>query len=315
MTDLLPRYTAMEERIERDTVQGLVDFWMGFYMWAKPYVLAKGRASQIDMRTAQENGTLGSHSGIDIDSINFKEELGLDNKPEALYQQMQVEIGIRLENTCFRLMWWLWEDNMDEGDWVYIKKTRVFGDKVYYKEQPPGAPNAGAPSPIRFPFRIMDTKLIYEYRIVQHHRFQLYFGLALHWIYTVDYNNLFMTYPEMGYVHASAVSGGTAFQDTLADEEDAISHFPLMSLSLRVEANPVAGLRIAFDIQEMYAYYGNYLDFRAGIYNDIGYGVRLGAGYRVWALTVDAEGIGSEETDFTFRVVFQGIWIGLFFYV
>ncbi len=311
-SDLLPKHTDMIDTVTRDVHQGLVEFWVGAYMWLKPGLTAKGKASQEDMRTAQSQGVLSAVHGIGIRTIDFEKEMGLSDKPEGLYQQMQVEVGLRLENNVFRILWWMWENNQDEGDWVWIKQRRAFGDKVFYEGKP-----------LRMPFRIMDTKLIYEYRVVPWNRFQLFLGIALHWIYTVDYNALFEAYPELGYKHASAQvhtvdnppswnAGDAYFMDEPIDEDPVGAHYPMASLCLRFDIRPVEGMHIAFDVQEMYVYYGNYIDLRAGIWNEIAMGVKIGAGYRLWAVTADVSELGGEKTNFTGRAVFQGFWAGVF---
>ncbi len=311
-SDLLPKFSDMIDTVNRDVHEGLVEFWVGAYMWIKPYIIAYGKASQQDMRTAQSQGVLASVHGVGIETVNFKDELNVDDKPEGMYEQMQVELGVRFENNVFRLLWWLWEDNQDDGDWLLVKKTRAFGDKVYY-----------AGKPIRFPFRMMDTKLIYEYRIIPWNRLQVFFGIALHWIYTIDYNSMFYAYPELGYEHSSAGvhdidnppawnAGDAYFVDEPIDEDPKDGHYPLASLSLRVDARPFGGWHIAADVQEMYVYYGNYIDLRAGVWNEIALGVKIGVGYRLWAITADITEVGGQKTNFTGRAVFQGFWAGLF---
>jgi hypothetical protein len=54
---------------------------------------------------------------------------------------------------------------------------------------------------------------------------------------------------------------------------------------------------------------------RVGVWNEIALGVRLGAGYRLWAVTVDINEAGTHKTNFDGRAVFQGFWAGIFFYI
>jgi hypothetical protein len=303
--DVLPKRTAMIEAVKKDVIQGLTEFWGAIYLWTSPYLLAKGKSTQQDMRAAIAQGVLFADYGIHLRTVNFKDELGIDDVPDTFTGLIQLELGARFENHVFRLLWWYWEDCQDRGDFVYVKVDTAFGDKVYL-----------AGRPIRFPFKLMDTKLIYEYRIIPWYKFQLFFGISLHWLYTIDYNVLWDTYEDQGHIHDSAfvdqLTGGAYFQAQPIAEDRSDGHYPFVSLSLRVDARPIAGVHLFFDMQEMWVFYGNYTDLRIGIWNEIAYGFRIGAGYRIWAVTADVEEVGSHKTNFQGRAVFQGIWVGLF---
>lgn len=277
------------------------------YVWFARIDKMESKASSDDMRAAR---ALGYVDHTHVTTRDFDHDFGFDLHDPLLI--LNPEILSRWGPSVLRLSWWMWSD-----DSLAVLPNRIaYGDRTYEE----GSTVEGDGS-------LMDSKLIYEYRVAFEKKFQAFVGVGFHFI---------ATFGEFTYSSAwgwndngHSLGGGTDASGNPVnpppnpgtpffrnETETQFPGAPLVTVSFRSEWEPVEMLFLTVDTQSMYlpkvgggagVGYG-YTDTKTGLWVQASEFVRIGVGARLWYLWVEVSGLDKHETEFEGRFELHGGW-------
>ncbi|MHC5019707.1 MAG: hypothetical protein ACYTGX_06265 [Planctomycetota bacterium] len=255
-------------------------------------VRMEARAIQKDMKAARAAGQILLTQATTRD---FEDDFGMDLDPQVIINPF---IDWRIDNNVVRMSWWQYST---DG-----KKTVAAGDFIAFGDQTydPGTPIEGD-------MTLWDTKLGYEYRIINNDYGQIFTGISL--VYMRADAEFTWRDNVFGFRSDGTVIDDPSTPGKVPDTDAPFEHFGLVAISIRMEGKITESVFATLDVQSLaipfvggIAY--SYADFKAGMAIEITRFTRLSVGYRYYDARLNLDEFGSKKTDFYGRFKLTGGW-------
>lgn len=277
-----------------DISNNSVEVRIGAYAWQANIDVMESMAIQKDMKAARAKGFIDITQATTRD---LEDDFGIDLDPTLIINPF---VDWRIDNHVVRMSWWQYQT---DGQKI-ITEDIAFGDHTYV-----------AGDLIEGDLTLWDTKLGYEYRVLNNDYGQLFTGISL--VYLRSAAEFHWNMDAYGFdrdgcpIDSTLCAPGTETPGKPSDTEEPFEHFGLAAISIRIEGKLTEGVYLWYDGQTLAIPFAggiaySYADVKFGMSIEISRFTRLSVGYRYYDARLWLDDFGSKETDFYGRFKLTG---------